>query len=357
MVRREAGLQGSDSRVPDILVLADGVAVPGVMAARVVSSATSSADRAQVTLAYHAGSASYWSGWAPSRLEVRIGIEGDWNSLFLGVVDLVAFDLTEGLVEIEARDLTALLIDCVVEQSFPNLTASDIVQQLAGQVGLVPVVTLTTGLVGRYWRSDFAKLALGNYGRARSAWDILVFLAAEEVFDVYVSSDQLYFTPASSSASAGGVAVQNIVDASQCISLRLERSLRLAGNIEVGVRSWNSRTKQGCVATSLVAGNDGEIWKKMFVRPNLMIEDAQAIATHEAWELASHERVVCFSRPGEFLLGVRDLIVLSGSGLDFDQNYIVDEIEWVIGAERGFLEHVRARAMSAGRTVSVSGNM
>ena len=344
-------MQLSDAQTPDVLALADGVVIPGVMAARITDSACSASDRVQVTFAFNAAPASYWTAWMASSLEVRIGIDGGWTSLFLGVVDLIEFDMTNGTVEIEGRDLTALLIDCVVEESYPNLTASDIAEQLATQVGLTPQVTATTGLVGRYWSSEWSRAALGNYGKARSGWDMLVWLAAEEGFAVYVTGSQLYFGPTAINSAAPAV-----IYPSDCISLKLERSLRLAGDIAITVRSWNSRTKQSCSPTASVPGVGAATWRKVFVRPNLQIADAEQLALREAGVLSQHERVVSASLPGEFTIGARDQLMLAGSGIDFDQIYIVDEIERVIDAENGFVEHIRARAASPGRSATISGN-
>ena len=343
-------MQLSEARTPAILALADGAAIPGVMAARIVDSACSAADRVQVTFAFNAAPVGYWSGWMASSLEIRIGIDGGWASLFLGIVDLIEFDVTAGTVEIEGRDLTALLIDYLVEESYPNLTASDIASQLATHVGLVPQVTSTTGLVGRYWNSEWSRAALGNYGRARSGWDLLIWLAAEEQFDVYVSGNQLYFGPPVASSAPPAV-----IFPSDCITLKLERSLRLAGDIEITVRSWNSRTKLSCSPTASVPGSGAGIWRKVFVRPNLQIADAEQLALREAGVLSQHERVVSACLPGEFAIGARDQLALAGSGLDFDQTYVVDEVERIIDAENGFVEHVRARAASPGRSAMISG--
>ena len=344
-------MQLSEAQTPAILVLADGVAVPGVLAARIVESAYSAADRALVTFALNAAPAGYWNGWMASRLEVRIGLDGGWNSLFLGVVDLIEFDLTGGTVEIEGRDLTALLIDYLVEESYPNLTASDIASQLAANVGLAAQVTSTTVLVGRYWNSEWSRAALGNYGKARSGWDLLIWLAAEEEYDVYVSGTKLYFGP-STLNSADAVALSP----SDCVTLKLERSLRLAGDIEITVRSWNSRTKLGYSPTASVPGAGTAVWRKVFVRPNLQIADAEQLALREASVLSSHERVVTACIPGEFAIGARDQLALSGTGLDFDQNYVVDEVERVLDSDNGFVEHVRARAASTGRQAAIAGN-
>ena len=343
-------MPSSKVRTPALEILADGVVVPGAMEVRVVNSASSRAGRFQASFAYHAAPEGYWSGWQPARIEVRAGSDGAANSIFLGVADCLAVDLVEGLVEVEGRDLTALLIDTLVEDSFPNQAASDIAQQLAGQVGLVPVVTQTSGLVGRYWNSDYAKLALGNYGRVRSAWDILVQLAVQEEFSVYVVGEQLFFVPIDPAAAPVAV-----IYPGRCIKISVDRSLRIAGDIEILVRSWNSRTRQGCAAGAVVTGTGGAGWKKILVRPNLLASDAQLIANHAAWEMASHERVVRFSRPGEGGLAVRAVITLAGSGLDFDQNYVIDEIEREISVTGGFIEHVRARSASAGRVVSLAG--
>lgn len=343
-------MQPSEARTPNLLALADGNVVPGMIAARITDSAAAAAGRMQASFALNAAPEGYWSGWLPSSVELRIGLDGGWNSLFIGVVDLVDFDLINGIVEIEGRDLTALLIDCPVEESFANRSSSEIAQSLATVVGLGAQVTATTDLIGRYWNSEWSRSSLGNYGKARSAWDLLVWLAAEEQFDVYVAGSNLYFGP------PGAREVAITLDPTQCISLRVERSLRLAGNIVITVKSWNSRTKQSCTPSAVVAGAGGATWQKSFVRPNLQIADAEALALREANVLAQHERVVIASLPGEFLIAARGNLTLCNTGIDFDQSYIIDEVERVIDSENGFVEHVRARAPSFGRSAVIAGD-
>lgn len=340
----------SEARTPGVLALGDGVPIPGLIAARVTSSAASAADRVQLQFAFGAAPSGYWSEWMVSRLEVRVAVDGEWASLFLGVADLIEFDLVQGIVEIEGRDLTALLIDQIVEQTYPNQTSSDMASALAGSVGLTPVVSPTSTLVGRYWQSEWSRSALGNYGKVRSAWDLLRWLASQEQYDVFVSGRKLYFHPPP-------LDISDIVTISRgdCIGLKLERSLRLAGDIKIIVRSWNSRTKQAFSSEADVAGYGGQNWRKIYVRPNLQIADAEQIALYEANELSRHERLVFFTLPGELKIGVRDHLVLVGTGLDFDQGYLVEEIERVIDSDRGFIEHVRVRAATAGRSAVIAG--
>ena len=88
------------------------------------------------------------------------------------------------------------MIDAYRQQDFVNQTASEVVSSIAQYHGLTPVVTATSGSVGRYYGDGFTRLSLGQFSRIRSDWDLVVELARENGFDVFVQGATLYFQPA-----------------------------------------------------------------------------------------------------------------------------------------------------------------
>lgn len=334
-------------REPSLLVLVDGVPLLGAIDAEVCSTNFLGADRFVVRLALGADygfDAAFWSAATSVLLEIRIGTSGAASvvSLIQGAADTVEVDVLRGMVTIEGRDLTARLIERRTQDIYANRTASEIATLLAQGAGLTPKVTVTRTPVGRYYQGEHDRLTLDRYSRTTTDWDLLVFLAQQEGFDVFVAGDGLFFQPPSTSAPPVPL------DISMVQALRMEHALPLAAGISVTVKSWNSRQQSMVTATagttSPATATDTGVRDYVSVRPNLTPDQAQAVAQVRLAELASHERTITARMPGELMITPRSLIQLSGTGTAFDQTYAVDEITRRIGESCGFVQTVRARA-------------
>ena len=133
------------------------------------------------------------------------------------------------------------------------------------------------------------------------------------------------------------------------IDLRLERSLTLARDIEVTVKSWNSRQQSAFTQTARAQGRGtlgGKAQRYIFVRPNLTSGQALQLAQQMLAELTRHERVVVATMPGDLRITPRSMIALAGTSTAFDQNYFVDEIERTMRFEGGFVQRIRAKNLS-----------
>ena len=336
-------------RQPSLLVLVAGVPLLGAIEAEVCSTNFLGADRFIVRLALgvdYGFDAAFWSAATSLPVEVRIGTAGAASavSLIQGAADVVEVDVLRGAVTLEGRDLTARLIERRTQDIYANRTASEIATLLAQGAGLTPNVTATSTPVGRYYQGEHDRLTLDRYSRTTTDWDLLVFLAQQEGFDVFVAGDGLFFQPPSTSTPPV------LVDLSMVQALRMEHALPLAAGISVTVKSWNSRQQTMITATagttSPAAATDAGVRDYVSVRPNLTQDQAQAVAQVRLAELTSHERTIMARMPGELTLTPRSLLQLSGTGTAFDQTYAVDEITRRIGEACGFVQTVRARAAS-----------
>ena len=338
----EAGLPASKLRVPQLDVLLNGASLIGAISADVSSNSHYAADRFHVQIALEAGASSLWT--QPDMLvEVRMGLDGSWSSLVTGAVDRLEIDPVRGLVDVEGRDLTAGLIEARTQETFANRTSSEIAMLLAQRHGLSANVSATSTPVGRYYQSEHDRITLDQFSRATTQWDLLVFLAQHEGFDVWVSSTTLNFQP---QASAGtNVAVLTPRD---CIDLRLQRSLTLARDIQVVVKSWNTRQQAAFTQTARSPGQGGgsKAQQYVYVRPNLTPQDALQLAQRILGDLTRHERVVVATVPGDVTLTPRSLLQLAGTQTDFDQMYFVAEIERRLSVDRGFVQTIRAKNSS-----------
>lgn len=338
-------------------MIANGHVVSGALAAEVVSNNYYAADSFNVSIALAAASGletSFWSDESEIAIEIQFSIDNgmSYTSLLYGTVDSVSVDPVIGLVSITGRDLTASLIAARTQETFANRTSSEIATLLASRHSLNPQVARTTTPVGRYYQSEHDSLTLNQFTRATTEWDLLVFLARQENFDVFVQGHELYFQP---STTLNNVTLS--IRPTDVTGLRLGRSLLLAQDIEVVVKSWNSRQNLACIqrATTTASGSTAFVPPQsyVYVKPNLTPQDASKFANQRLAELTRHARTVEIRMPGELTLTPRGIIALEGTGTSFDQTYYVDAIERRLDG-RGFIQRVRGRSASRLATATMA---
>jgi hypothetical protein len=316
-----------------------------VIRAEVSSNGHYAADCFSVSATVDPGSSSIEPVWMVSgslAVELRFSLDGvSFTSLIQGEADSVALDPVRRVVRLDGRDFTASFIEARTQETFSNRTASEIATILASRHGLSAVVTPTTTPVGRYYHDQHDRITLNQFSRSTTEWDLLVFLARHEGFNVFVSGTSLYFQPAIQDlASAIPVQTTDFID------VRMKRSLTLARQIMVTVESWNSRlqsTFAQSVISSLAYGGDyGALQNYILMRPNLTPDQALKLAQQRVAELTAHERVIEATMPADLVLTPRNVLNLFGTNSDFDQLYLIDSIERNISAEGGFIQRVRA---------------
>ena len=322
-------------RQPRLNVLANGAPLAGAVSATVSSNNYQGADCFHVNLA--ATTAMPVVDTDPITLDIQFSLDGgaSFQSMITGAVDALDFDAIEGTLSLSGRDLSAGLIAARTQETFANRTSSEIATILAGRHNLAAQVTATTTPAGRYWELEHDRITLNAFSQATSEWDLLVSLAQHEGFDVWVSGTALCFQPPQTATPV-------VIRPQDCVALRLERALTLAGSIEVTVKSWHSRSGAGCTQTVQRQGS-GSAVSYIYVVPNLTPDQAQALAQQRLDELTPHERVLVAEMPGELALTPRMAIGLEGTGTAFDTIYRIDEIERTLSPRHGFVQRLRAR--------------
>jgi phage protein D len=339
-------------RTPRLKVIANGQIILGAMEAEVISNNYYAADRFRASIALGIdpwAGASFWASESDILLDVQFSLDGgaSFVSLVQGAVDSVNIDPTLGLVRLDGRDLTSALIEARTQETFANRTSSEIASLLAQRHNLTPQITPTTTPVGRYYQSEHDRITLSQFSCTTTEWDLLVFLARQEGFDVYVQGQALHFQPA---AQATDLAVS--LRPGDVIDLKLERSLTLAHDIEVVIKSWNSRQNSAFAQQARTSGQgsaqgSGETpLRYVFVQPNLTPDEALKFAQQRLAELIRHERTVRISMPGDLSLSPRSMIALEGTETEFDQLYYVDVIERRLRQNGGFTQFVMAKNSS-----------
>jgi phage protein D len=294
----------------------------------------------------------YWAD-APAglRVELLVGLlqptdsvaaqPSSLTSLLVGQVDDIEIDPIGGTLSLSGRDLTAVLIDTKTSNKWPDHVASWIVTQLAIQAGLTPQVTATTAPVGPYYRDAYVSLA-----KEVPMWDLITFLAQQEGFDTYVTGTTLYFGPpqADSDPRPWTISVQRAQGGitSNALSLKLRRSLTLAGDMSVTVLSHSSQTGRTVKVTAARAGKKApqssasrgaeRTQNYTIRRPGLTQEQAQQLATATLADLSKFERTLDVTMQGDPSVSVRRAARLIGTGTSFDARYYLSEVNHTIDA-------------------------
>ncbi|HEX4261009.1 MAG TPA: hypothetical protein VHY76_07895 [Acetobacteraceae bacterium] len=330
-------MPSSSLRQPSLTVLANGARVAGVTSARVSTNNHFTAGSFSVQAALAAVDPNFWSDSTDILLEVRMGLGGIEQSMMIGQVDTVEMEPIRGVMRVTGRDLAAQMIAARTQESFQNQTASQVAETIAGRHGLASSVTATRTPIGRYYQIEHDKITLDRFHNATTEWDLLVLLARQEGFNLFVNNATLHF----GQPQAG--AARLVLVPSDLLSLHMERALTLAGEIKLTVKSWNSRQMSSCTSTAS-SGSGGIVQELVIVRPNLKQSEADQLAQTLLAELAAHQRTVAFTMPGEFTLAAQGTVALQGTGSAFDGTYNVLELERSLSVTQGFIQRVRAKA-------------
>jgi phage protein D len=335
-------------RSPRLRFLANGQVLAGAYQVEIVSNNHFSGDRFEAVVVLGPdpwATACFWSSQVDIVVDIQLGLDGgaSFTSLIQGFVDKVSIDPVGGIVRVSGRDFTAALIGARTQETFSNRTSSEIAEIFAQRHGLTPCVVPTSTPIGRFYQSDHESVTLDRFCGAVTEWDLLVYLARQESYDAFVIGGNLYFQPTAQVST-----VNQVLYPSDMMELRLERMLTLAREIQVTVKSWNSLQQIAFSesASGTVISDTGPSTSLTqhytVVRPNLTPDKALALAQQRLFELSRHERVIDFSMPGELALTPRSMIMLDGTGTEFDQVYFIDSIERTFRPQTGFVQRVRA---------------
>ena len=339
-------MSGSELRAPRLAVLADGSPLPNLIDADINSNAHFAAARFRLRLAIDPPTAATLLQTG-TVIDIQLSLGGPPVSILQGEADTLSMDVLNQTLEVDGRDLTARLLDARTQETFSNQTASEIAKTLAARHGLTADVTATNTLVGRYYENEHDRITLGQFARSTTEWDLLTFLAAREGFEVFVTAQTLTFAPTDAAASPV------MLTPALCLSLQLDHALTLARDIQVTVKSWNTRQQVAFTQTARSPAGGGRSrggapQRIVVVRPNLAPADALQLAQRILADLSAHERVVHAELPGELALTPRTRIQLTGTGTDFDQVYNVAELDRHFHADHGFTERLRLKNIPTG---------
>lgn len=290
-----------------------------------------------------------WWGTQDSTLVLtfQASLDGgqSWTPLITGQLDSVHLLMDGGIVQVAGRDLSARLIEAKTTESYQNQTSSQIATLLAGRHGLTADVQATSTPVGRYYSADHEETRLNQFSHATTEWDLLVFLAQREQFSVWVTGTTLHFK----SVPVPGAATYAVTWGYDPLIANVEklsmgRSLTLAKDVAVGVRSWSSRHARGFTKWSPAkpTGANGTVQQFIYTFPNLTEDEALQKAAALRADITKNERIVEFAAPLDLVLTPQQMVQVSGTRSSWDQTYYIDHIVRMISL-RGATMEVRCK--------------
>jgi hypothetical protein len=328
-----------------VQVSVNGVSVEGLIRASIATTNTFSADTYSLTFASR--DVAFWSLVASASIEVTAVVASaygaEYRTLITGLADTIHIDPVRGIIAVEGRDYSSSMVDSYRQQDFVNQTAAEIVGTIAASHGLQPIVWPTVGIIGRYYSDGYTKLSLGQFSRLQSDWDLVVHLARQNGFDVFVQNRSLYFQPSSPSTSAPiPVFLQDLRSA------RLERNLNIAAGTPARVQSWNSQnmaaySSDGPGNALLPPADDARSSLPfLFSGSNYTSRQVTESAERYASELTRLGTVLVLDMPWDFAFTPRATCVLLNTGSTFDTTYQIETVERHYSSTSGSDQVVRA---------------
>ncbi|MFI4954876.1 MAG: hypothetical protein ACHP9Y_03075 [Gammaproteobacteria bacterium] len=282
----------------------------------------------------------YWSTLTTATITVYAGFVEDPTNytiqdlipLITGTPDEIEVDPLHACVYVYGRDYTSKLIDTKVSIKMANQTSSQIATTFAKEHGLGQQITPTTTKVGTFYQNGQVLLANGN-----NEWDVLVSLAQQENFVVFVTGNTLVFEPRGTSSQnpyilqyqpPTGVNNSPIFNG---ISLRFIRSMKLSSNTWVTVKTgYSPRTGMDTsyTAKSTHKGKPSSNTQKFsYTIPGLTPEQAQQRANQLLHDINIHEVRLEAELIPDLEMQKDTIIQVQGTNTAFDQTFYVDHIE------------------------------
>jgi phage protein D len=197
----------------------------------------------------------------------------------------------------------------------------------------------------------------------QSEWDLLIYLAEREGFDVWVSGNKLFFQPSPVETSPAYKLIAQDPGTSSITSnaerLNLTRSQTLAKDVIVVIQSYNQKQQKAFKVSYHVTQakksqrSGGVAQTYSYNVPNLTRDQALQLAQARAEDITRHEKVLSASLPGDNKLSTRARVQLVGTGTDWDQYYYPDTITRYVSFEEGYHIELRAKNHSTQSTVVI----
>ena len=299
----------------------------------------------------------FWADTSPIPVTVTAtndAASGGFATLFVGEVDTAEIDFDQRTVHISGRDKTAKLLETKTTEKWQNHTTSEIVNDIAGRVGLsADIQVADADKVGLIFKDDYNRISDQDV-----LYNVLVRLAQREGNAVFVKKDRLVFKPADQ-LGGGSFTIQYVAPTPQSYAqgnfttLKASRNLASAKNVKVNVKSWQHKQEKVIESEYQSSGPGGDL-EYTYRAPNMTKQQADKIAKSRHDEVVGRERNLSVDAPGDVTIDPEMLLTLSGTGTGFDQDYIISQIEHRFSQHEGYRMSISTRNKDKNRKGSKS---
>lgn len=274
---------------------------------------------------------------------------GMTGTLFTGECDTPEFDFIARVIRVSGRDKSRLLHDNKTSEKWLNKKGSDIVQELAGRVGLPVQVDGSVLMAGKKLHQDYVRLS-DNISFASIIHKISEFDGARWWID---PQGTLHYQL---SNEPSGIVSLNYAQPTPAnpmfgdfIHLSIRRSIPAGRSIKVSVKAWHPKKKQVFEYESNVEGNGGPTSYKY----HIPVYDQDTVKQHAksaASSAARHELTVHATVVGDPNINPGMGLQLNGTRF-FDQLFELDDVHHQLGMS-GHTTSLTARSSKSGRSAS-----
>ena len=288
------------------------------------------------------------AGLGDNQATITVSTRGVEAPLVTGEIDTTDFDYVGRTIRFTGRDKSAKLHSSKTSEKWLNKKGSEIVQDLAGRVGLSVQMDASSLMAGKKLEQDYARIS-DNVSFAYVIHKLAELDGARWWVD---PTGTLHYQ---SQSNPQGTYTLNYVPpttgpmAADFQHLSIRRNVQAGKTIKVKVLAWHPKKKQVFSDTSNVEGRGGPLEYNYHI-PNLLQDHVTQHAKASANERARHELTLHASVVGDPSINVAMGLQLNGTGY-WDQIYQMDTVHHEIGMS-GHRTNITARAGLGGRQAS-----
>jgi phage protein D len=286
----------------------------------------------------------------------------DLDLLMVGDCDEMNIDPLNATITFSGRDLTSRMIDTKIVDKYPNMTASQIVSQIATSHKLnVDNVQATSSQVGIFYTRQNTLMT-----KETTQWDLITFLAQQSGFVAFVMGNNMFFEPTPNLNTTIPFLIQYQIPTllsgspiTNVMRLNMMRSFTVTKDVTVKVRvpyspqSGRSFTvsagKTNPTINSSSAGNQIYTFSYSGLSRQQALNQAQMLLK----QISANELKISATMPGNNLLLKSSIIQLTGTGSRFDQIYYTDTVTRTLNVEDGYLMEIEAKNIDVNSQVTL----
>lgn len=248
--------------------------------------------------------------------------------LFTGEADTTEFDYVGRTITVHGRDKSAKLHENQSSEKWVNKMGSDIVQDLAGRVGLSVEADSSPVLAGKMLEQDYVRLS-DNITFSHIIHKLAEVDGARWWVDQNGTLQYRIGTSPSATYTLNYVPPTDGPMAADFMVLRIRRNIQAGKNIQVTVDAWHPKKKQVFSYSSNVEGNGGPVQHTYHI-PNYLMDHVKQYAKARADEIARHEITIHATVAGDPTVNVNMSLQLNGTGY-WDGVYQMDAVHHEFG--------------------------